>query len=70
MAFANTRASHVTLADRIVALTETLKTRLENRRVYKTTLNELSALSNRELSDLSITRGEIRNLALEAAYGK
>ena len=36
--------------------------------VYRETLGELEALSDRELNDLGITRGEIRGIAYQAAY--
>ncbi len=39
------------------------------RRVYRTTYQELWALSDRDLSDLGIPRSNIKKLALEAAYG-
>lgn len=39
-------------------------------RVYRRTFAELQSLSARELADLGIARSNIRNLALEAAYGK
>ena len=39
-------------------------------RVYRRTLDELSELSDRELSDLGVARGSIRAIALEAAYGR
>jgi uncharacterized protein YjiS (DUF1127 family) len=45
-------------------------TRQANRRVYSTTLNELSALSNRDLADLGIARSEVRRIAWEAAYAQ
>lgn len=38
------------------------------RRVYRTTLNELSNLSNRELADLGFSRGQLRSIAYETAY--
>ena len=38
-------------------------------RVYRRTLGELSALSDRELSDLGIHRSAIRSIAHKAAYG-
>ena len=44
-------------------LTETM----QRRRVYRTTVNELSALSDRDLSDLGVTRASIRRLAMDAA---
>ncbi|SMX33741.1 DUF1127 domain-containing protein [Actibacterium lipolyticum] len=42
---------------------------LERRRVYRQTVSELGALSNRELADLGISRSMIRSLAKETAYG-
>ncbi|MEM8851896.1 MAG: DUF1127 domain-containing protein [Pseudomonadota bacterium] len=39
-------------------------------RLYRKTVNELSALSTRDLDDLGISRASIRTIALEAAYGK
>ena len=40
---------------------------MQRRRVYHTTVNELSALSDRDLSDLGISRASIRRLAMDAA---
>jgi len=39
-------------------------------RLYRETLNELSALSGRELADLGLNRSMLKHIALEAAYGK
>ncbi|RYH02673.1 DUF1127 domain-containing protein [Salipiger sp. IMCC34102] len=39
------------------------------RRVYSATVRELSALSNRELDDLGISRSMVKSIAAEAAYG-
>ncbi|WP_372573744.1 DUF1127 domain-containing protein [Ruegeria jejuensis] len=47
---------------------ESLKNRFEQYRVYRRTLSELSALSDRELADLGMHRGMIRSIAMEAAY--
>jgi uncharacterized protein YjiS (DUF1127 family) len=38
--------------------------------VYRQTLSELQALSERELNDLGLNRSMLRSIALEAAYGK
>lgn len=38
-------------------------------RVYRTTLGELSQLSERELNDLGIARAEVRGVAYRAAFG-
>ncbi len=46
-----------------------LKARYLQSRVYRTTMSELSALSNRDLADLGIHRSAIKSIALEAAYG-
>ena len=40
---------------------------VQRRRVYRTTMNELSALSDRDLSDLGLSRASIRRLAQDAA---
>jgi uncharacterized protein YjiS (DUF1127 family) len=45
-----------------------LKARVARYRVYRTTLNELSALSNRELADLAMHRAQIRGIAWSVAY--
>ena len=39
------------------------------RKVYRTTLAELQTLTNRDLNDLGIAPGMIRQIAHEAAYG-
>lgn len=44
-----------------------IATRYARGRIYRTTLNELNALSNRDLEDLGLNRSMIRGLALEAA---
>jgi uncharacterized protein YjiS (DUF1127 family) len=46
---------------------EVLKTRINTWKRYNRTVTELSALSNRELADLGIARGDINRVAREAA---
>jgi uncharacterized protein YjiS (DUF1127 family) len=46
---------------------ETLKTRYSSWKRYSRTVSELGALSNRELADLGIARGDISRVAREAA---
>ena len=41
---------------------------LTKRKVYRATLSELSALTDRDLNDLGIPRSNIKRLAMEAAY--
>jgi len=45
-----------------------LRTRRAYNRVFGRTVRELSALSDRELTDLGIARSEIRDLARDAAH--
>ena len=45
----------------------TLVARFERYRKVRETIAEMSALSDRELKDLGLSRSEIRRLALEAA---
>ncbi|MDC3290575.1 DUF1127 domain-containing protein [bacterium] len=51
----------------IFAALNKLTEAMQRRRVYRTTMNELSALSDRDLSDLGVSRASIRRLALDAA---
>jgi len=63
----NMRATHI--ADRMRAALRNFGEEMVRRRVYRTTLMELNALSNRELADLGMNRSELRRVAYEAAYG-
>jgi len=44
--------------------------RRAQRRVYRKTLTELSALSNRDLADLGLARSELRRIAYEAGQAQ
>ena len=46
-----------------------LRARYARYQTYRRTLVELGRLSNRELTDLGIGRGQIRGIAYETAYG-
>ncbi|HEY4996211.1 MAG TPA: DUF1127 domain-containing protein [Aestuariivirga sp.] len=46
---------------------EVLKTRITTWKRYNRTVTELQALTNRELADLGIARGDIARIAREAA---
>ena len=48
--------------------TSGLRGRWATYRSYRNTLNELSMLSDRELSDLGMSRSSLRSIALEAHY--
>ncbi|CUH76252.1 DUF1127 domain-containing protein [Tropicibacter naphthalenivorans] len=56
------------LAARVAAAIATLRGNMARRKVFKETLRELNALSNRELADLGMGRSEIRRVAYQAAY--
>lgn len=43
---------------------------LKKRNDYKSTYNELYKLSDRELLDLGLSRGDIKHIAYETSYGK
>jgi len=47
---------------------EVLKTRITTWKRYNRTVTELQALTNRELADLGIARGDIARIAREAAH--
>ncbi|RVV99079.1 DUF1127 domain-containing protein [Mesobaculum littorinae] len=55
---------------RASAAIRSVRQRMAQYRVYRETLSELDALSNRELADLGLGRSMIRRVALEAAYGQ
>ena len=73
MAYYNEVAQRSDLVERSLATLaqffETAAARHASRRVYKTTLIELSSLSNRELADLGMHRSELKRVAWEPAYG-
>lgn len=69
MAFAtDIRATEAGIQDRIIAAYKGLSERAACYKVYRTTFNELNALTGRELADLGIHRSMIKSIAAEAAY--
>ncbi|SFR12888.1 DUF1127 domain-containing protein [Poseidonocella sedimentorum] len=56
-------------ADRFAEFRKNLADRWARYRVYQETLAELSHLDDRDLLDLGMSRSQIRQVALEAAYG-
>lgn len=53
----------------IATLFANLKDAVAKRRAYNATIKELSLLSDRELSDLGLSHGQIGSIAYESVYG-
>tara|TARA_B110000114_G_scaffold80256_2_gene84870 strand:+ start:3697 stop:3921 length:225 start_codon:yes stop_codon:yes gene_type:complete len=74
MTYFTDTAANATLIERLMFTVSTAfadaAERHAKRRVYKATMNELGALSNRDLADLGISRSEVRRIAWEAAYAQ
>lgn len=58
------------VADRLGEIMRRIRERMEKRRKYRQTVDELRTLSSRELNDLGIHESMIERIAYEAAYGK
>jgi uncharacterized protein YjiS (DUF1127 family) len=69
MAYVNSsRSAQVSFYDRFAAVVKVVGDLIERRRVYNQTLFELNNLTDRDLSDLGLSRGTIAEVAREAAY--
>lgn len=64
------RSGQPTITDRFANVLAGMKAAYQRRRTYDQTLRELSALSDRDLSDLGMHRSMISEVARKAAYGK
>ena len=73
MAYVNTtNSTNSVLANAIHAVqsaTAKIVSDMAKKRMYRTTVKELSALHARELADLGIHRSQIKAIAYEGAYG-
>ena len=69
MASITTTAGAGTLRDRVGQMTANFKARYAQHRIYRATLTELNALSERELADLGLHRSQLAEVAHQAAYG-
>lgn len=70
MAYAtSTRALRVPFGERLAALITAFREANARRALYAQTLQELNALSDRDLSDLGMSRASIAHVARQAAYG-
>ena len=67
--YGNSATASISLRDRFNLRVEKARGDYAKWRVYRRTLNELYTLSDRDLSDLGLSRSAIRGIALEAAYG-
>lgn len=61
-------ADAASLGQRQCGLLTNLAERFAQYRIYRSTLNELAGLSDRELGDLGFHRTTIREVAAKAAY--
>lgn len=70
MAYATqTRAEGGSILEKLGELRASLADRLAKYTIYRQTMSELSALSDRDLADLGVSRADITRLAREAAWG-
>jgi uncharacterized protein YjiS (DUF1127 family) len=73
MAYYNDIAKRDDLIERALGATarilNTAAERRAQRRIFHSTLGELTALSDRELADLGMHRSELNRIAWESAYG-
>ena len=53
--------------NRALSLIDSVRTRIAQARVYHQTVSSLTALSDRDLRDLGLSRAMIRSIAKEAA---
>ena len=69
MAYVNTTSAPTfSFFARIGTAFDALATRYKQHRLYRETFNGLSALSNRELDDLGLSRGNLRSVAWASSH--
>jgi len=68
MAYVNTtRIAGFNLTERFAALRADIAARVAHNRAYRTTFNELSSMTDRELADIGVSRSMINEIARQAA---
>ena len=67
MAFTTQTHAGITFADRFATFRADFQEARAKRAIYRTTKNELTNLTNRELADIGINRSMINRIAMEAA---
>lgn len=70
MAYVNSRSASVGISDRFSSIVKTVKDAVARRQLFNRTVRELSALSDRDLTDLGLNRASIGEVARVAAYMK
>ena len=66
----STRTDVLSLRELFLRPLQSLRLMAQRRSIYRQTLAELSALSDRDLADLGLHRSLISAVAKDAAYGK
>lgn len=69
VAHANVAHAESNLRSRFMTAIQRMQESRARRAVYRQTVRELNALTNRDLNDLGINRSMIHGLAHEAAFG-
>ena len=70
MAYTALAPSSTGLRDRVAELIDSFRDSQARRHEFKRVYGELARMSNRDLNDIGVARGNIRDIALEAAYGR
>lgn len=70
MAYNNTLTQAVThgLSEQIAGFVATYRAKAARRKLYRETLNELRALTDRDLADLGLHRSMLHRIAYQAAH--
>lgn len=55
-------------AAQVARATALIRQRMYNHKIYRETYNSLSKLTDKELKDIGITRGDIHSIAMEAFF--
>ena len=70
MAYVNSRSASLSVSDRVSSLVKMVKDAMVRRQIFNQTLAELAELSDRDLTDMGLSRNTIADVARAAAYTK
>ena len=70
MAYVNSRSLSLSFSDRVSSMVKMISEALARRQLYSRTLAELSSLTDRDLTDLGLSRSSIADVARVAAETK